>query len=124
VEKERNVMLQKLNELQTQQATRTKPHYNFRPINDFVQLFQDEVGYNLNNISHNLGRLEAMQILVLLFGSTKWMIEFMWIEDEGEEDESEEDEGEEEEDEEENFEFPYIDDNELGPEGGGYAPED
>jgi hypothetical protein len=113
VQKERDVIINKLNELQAQQATRTLPLSTFCPINDFVQLFLYKTGFDLNAISPTLGRLEAMRILVLLFGAPQWMIEFMWVY-----------KGEEDERHEEGFEFQYIDDNELGPEGGGYPSED
>lgn len=117
VQKEREVMIDKLNELQAQQETLTRPGYRFEPIDDFLQLFLHQTGSNLNAISHTLGRLEAMRILVLLFGAPRWYREFMWV--------VEDEEGEEEHREEEFHEnFAYMDDDELGPEGGGSPPED
>lgn len=120
VERERDFMIYKLNKLQAQEATQRRSRYTFKPINDFLQLFLDETGSNLNNISRNLDRLEAMRLLVLMFWAPRWYRKFMWVDDEGEEEESEEDDDEEEFDE----EFADIDDDELGPEGGGYPPED
>ena len=79
VTRERDVMIDKLTELQAQQSIRKLPRYRFEAIEDFVQLFLKVTKSNLNTISPTLGRTEAMRLLVLMFGAPKWYLDFMWV---------------------------------------------
>jgi hypothetical protein len=85
VEREREVMITRLTMLQQSEATQTRPRYTFRRIDDFVQLFKEQVNIDLNNIPPNLRRLDAMRLLVLMFGSPLWASQFMWVRAPGEE---------------------------------------
>lgn len=123
VERERDVMIARVTKLQEQQANTSRPRYTFRPIDDFLQVFLEKTEYTLTYISPNLGRGEAMRTLVLMFGAPKWFRESMWVFD-GEEKGEEEDDDEFDEFDDDEVELPYVDDEELGPEGGGYPPED